>query len=326
MKAIVVSQPGGPDRLELRDVPDPAPGAHQILIDVHATALNRADLLQRRGLYPAPPGETDILGLECAGVVSAVGADVSAVSVGDRVMALLAGGGYAERVVVHERLAMPIPKSLGFKEAAAIPEAFLTASEALFSVARLEPNEWVLIHAAAGGVGSAALQLGLEQGAHVLCSAGSDEKLERIRELGASATVNYKTGDFSALARELTQDRGLDVILDFIGAAYWDKHMSCIGSGGRLVSIGLLGGSRVDLDLSRVLRHRLQILGIVMRSRNVEEKSAITQRFVRRWLPLFEDGRLRTLIDSVYPLADAAQAHERMEQNLNIGKIVLSVR
>ncbi len=320
MRAIVVREPGGPEQLELRQVPDPELGEHRVLIDVKASALNRADLLQRRGKYPPPEGESPLLGLECAGVVSKVGAFVSSVKPGDRVMALLGGGGYAEKVVVHERMTLPIPALLSFEEAAAVPEAFLTAAEALLSVARLKPRERVLIHAAAGGVGSAAVQLAHQHGATVIAVAGTDEKLARVRELGAEFGINYKQHDF-----EEQLDGPVDVILDFIGGSHWPKHARCLSVGGRLVVLGLLGGSRADVDLGVVLRKRLQVLGLVMRTRPLSEKILLTQRFMQEHLPWFGDRRLRPVIDSVFPLAEARLAHEKMEANGNIGKIVLRV-
>lgn len=325
MKAIVIREPGGPEVLSLEDVPEPALGEGQLAIDVRATALNRADLLQRRGLYPPPKGESEILGLECAGVVAAHGPGASGPPVGARVMALLPGGGYAERVVVPARLALPIPDELGFEQAAAIPEAFLTAQEALFSLGRAAPGDTVLVHAAAGGVGSAAVQLAREQGARVVATAGSDEKLERVRALGADVLVNYKTQDFAEAVRAATGGKGADVVLDFVGGAYWEKHASCLGVGGRVVVIGVLGGPMAEVNLAQLLMRRYQILGLVMRSRPVADKIAISQTFARNWLPRFSTGKLRPVVDCVLPLAEARQAHERMENNANVGKIVLKV-
>lgn len=325
MKAVVIREPGGPEVLSVEEVPEPALGPGHIAIDVRATALNRADLLQRRGVYPPPMGESEILGLECAGVVAAHGADAKSPPVGTRVMALLPGGGYAERVVVPERMAIPIPDELSFEEAAAIPEAFLTADEALFTLGRLAAGEHVLIHAAAGGVGTAAVQLAREHGARVIATAGSSEKLERARALGASVVVDYKTQDFAEEVRAETGGHGADVVLDFVGGAYWAKHAQCLAVGGRVVVIGVLGGPMAEVNLAQLLMRRYQILGLVMRSRPVADKIALSQRFVRNWLPRFETRRLVPVIDCVMPLAEAARAHERMEQNANVGKIVLSL-
>lgn len=326
MKAIVIRQPGGPEVLELREIADPAPGPGELLLHVHATALNRADLLQRRGLYPPPPGASDILGLECSGVVAARGPGSFAWELGTRVMALLPGGGYAERVVIPERLAIPVPDELGLDQAAAIPEAFLTAQEALFTLGRAGPGDWVLVHAAAGGVGSAAVQLAKEHGAKVIATAGSAEKLERVRELGADVLVDYKREDFATVAADVTSGRGVDVVLDFVGASYFDQHVRCLAEGGRQIVIGLLGGMKAELNLAVLLRKRLQLLGLVMRYRSLSDKAAITARFIREELPRFRSGNLRPIIDSVLPLASAREAHERMEQNLNVGKIVLQAR
>jgi putative PIG3 family NAD(P)H quinone oxidoreductase len=325
MKAIVVTSPGGPEALEVADVPDPVVRPSSALIRIRATALNRADLLQRRGFYPPPRGETDILGLECAGEVKAVGEGVSSLEVGQRVMALLPGGGYAEQVVIPEKMAIPIPAGMSFEEAAAIPEAFLTGREALFSLGRLRAADVVLIHAAAGGVGSAAVQLARQAGARIIATAGSAEKLGRVSELGAHTVVNYKTEDFAATAMATTEGRGVDVVLDFVGAAYWPKHAACLAVGGRCVVIGVLGGASAEVNLAQVLSRRYQILGLVMRSRDVGEKIAITQAFIRETLPLFASGALRPVIDRVMPLAEARKAHEHMESNSNFGKIVLTV-
>lgn len=325
MKAIVIREPGGPEVLSLEEVPEPRLGEGQIAIDVRATALNRADLLQRRGLYPPPKGESEILGLECAGVVAAHGPGASGPPIGSRVMALLPGGGYAERVVVPARMALPIPEGLSFEQAAAIPEAFLTAQEALFTLGRVAPNDTVLVHAAAGGVGSAAVQLAHEHGARVIATAGSDEKLARVRALGADVAVNYKTADFAEAVRSATNGRGADVVLDFVGGAYWEKHASCLAVGGRVVVIGVLGGPMAEVNLAQLLMRRYQILGLVMRSRPVADKIAISQAFARNWLPRFATGKLAPVVDSVLPLSEARRAHERMEENANVGKIVLTL-
>jgi putative PIG3 family NAD(P)H quinone oxidoreductase len=326
MLAVVVKQPGGPEQLELGEVPRPMLGADGLEIEVHACALNRADLLQRRGLYAPPAGASQILGLECAGVVSAVGPAVVGFSPGDRVMALLAGGGYAERVVVSSGLALPIPVGLSFAEAAAIPEAFLTASEALFTLGHLAPGQWVLIHGAAGGVGSAAVQLAKQSGARVIASVGSAAKLRWVQELGADRVVDYHETDFVEVCSELTLGRGVDVIMDFVGAQYAERHQRCLAEAGRWIVIGLLDGSEVTLDFGVVLRRRLQLCGLVMRSRSLADKCAIVQRFRQRFLPCFEAGTLRPSIDSRYPLSQAQAAHQRMERNENLGKIVLDVK
>jgi len=324
---VLVSEPGGPEQLRLVELPDPTPGHAEVAIEIHACALNRADLLQRRGSYPPPPGTTDILGLECAGIVSDLGPGTSdSVRVGDRVMVLLAGGGYAERVVVPEALLMKIPEALGFEEAAAIPEAFLTAREALFSAGNLLPTESVLIHAAAGGVGSAAVQLANVHGARVFATAGGARKTDWVRALGADQVIDYKSQDFAAVIQAETAGRGVDVILDFIGAAYAERHAACLAPRGRQILIGVMGGAQAPVNFGRLLQKRQSLIGMVMRSRSKQEKIELTRAFVRSTLPLFESGRLKPLVDSVFSLSDVALAHQRMEANENLGKIVLKVR
>lgn len=325
MLAVVVRQPGGPEQLALERVAAPVLDSGCLEIDVHASALNRADLLQRRGAYPAPPGASPILGLECAGVVRAVNGEVGSWRRGDRVMALLAGGGYAERAVVAHAHALPIPEGMSFEQAAAIPEAFLTASEALFSCGDASTGEWVLIHAAAGGVGSAAVQLARLIGANVIACAGSADKLAHLKRLGANVVVNYREEDFEQAVSQATAGRGVDVILDFIGGPYAERHQRCLAEAGRWVVLGLLGGSEAKLDLGHLLRRRSRVVGLVMRTRSNADKAAIVQRFALRFAGQLGHA-LAPQIDRVYPLADVRAAHERMERNENIGKLVLSVR
>lgn len=325
MLAVVVSEPGGPERLELRQVPDPKASNHDVVIRVHATALNRADLLQRRGLYPPPPGETEILGLECAGIVEELGAGVTTLARGDRVMALLPGGGYAERARVHESLVLPIPDGFSFEQAAAIPEAFLTAHEALLGAGDLSPGERVLIHGAAGGVGSAAVQLARELGAYVFATTRSPNKVQWLTELGAHRAIDSSSEDFAAVVSEASNGRGADVIVDFVGAGLSERNQSVLATAGRWVVVGLLGGTRGTLDFARLLGQRQTVRGIVMRSRPLTEKAAIVRAFRRDFLGWFEEGRFTPRIDSVFPLAEVRFAHERMEQNENLGKIVLRV-
>ena len=326
MRAIVVASPGGPEQLKLETLPDPSPGAHEILIEVHATALNRADLLQRRGLYPAPAGESEILGLECAGIVRALGRDVSRFREGDRVMALLPGGGYAELARVHENLALSIPEPLSFEQAAAVPEAFLTAYEALLRTANLAPGERALIHAGASGVGTAAVQIAREVGAYVFSTCRGDEKLGKLRELGVERPIDSTREDFADVIARESRGAGVDVIADLIGGAYVEQNQRALGSGGRWVVIGLLGGARATLNLADLLMRRQTVAGIVMRSRPLPDKTAIVRGFSNDFLPWFTEGRLQPVLDQTFALADAARAHERMEANLNLGKIVLKVR
>ena len=325
MKAAIVTSPGGPEKLELREVPDPVPGANEVLVDVKATALNRADLLQRRGVYAPPPGASDVLGLECAGVVAALGDGVARARVGERVMALLSGGGYAERVVVHERLLLPIPENLDFLQAAAVPEAFLTAADALFDAGRLTPGECVLIDAAASGVGTAALQLAREAGARIVAVA-SGAKLERLARLAPDARfVDRAQDDFVKAVLEVSDGRGADVIIDFVGAAFAARHAECLAPLGRQVVVGLLGGAKAEFDFGRLLARRQTLVGVIMRTRPLEDRIAVVERFRREWLHRLADGRVVPLVDSVFSLADAAKAHAHMETNKNVGKIVLRV-
>jgi tumor protein p53-inducible protein 3 len=325
MRAITFTTPGGPEVLQLTEVPDPTPRPEQLLVRVRASALNRADTLQRRGQYPPPLGESDILGLELAGEVEAVGTMTQGFRVGDRVFGLVGGGGYAEKAVIDYRMAMPIPANWSFVEAAAVPEVFFTANETLFTLGQLAPGETVLIHAGASGVGTAGIQMAHHIGARVFATAGSPEKVERITALGAEVGINYKTEDFAARVRELTTRAGVELIQDFIGAAYWQHNLQCLKVGGRLVLVGLMGGAKVEADLGLILRQRLHIIGSVMRSQSLESKIAITQRFRERWLPLLAQGHIRPIIDTSFPLAEAAAAHQYMEDNRNVGKIMLVV-
>ena len=325
MRAITFDTPGGPEVLHLAEVPDPVLGRQDLLIRVHATALNRADTLQRRGQYPPPPGESEILGLELAGIVEAVGAETRGFVSGDRIFGLVGGGGYAEQAVIDYRLAMPMPQEWDFVHAAAVPEVFFTANETLFTLGGLQKGETVLIHAGASGVGTAGIQMARQAGARTFVTAGSAGKIARTVELGAEAGINYKEEDFAARVLELTHKAGVDLIQDFVGAAYWQRNLQCLKVGGRLVLVGLMGGAKVDADLGLLLRKRLQVIGSVMRSQPLENKIAITQRFRERWLPLLESGAIRPIIDSAFPLAEAAAAHRYMEENRNVGKIMLVV-
>jgi putative PIG3 family NAD(P)H quinone oxidoreductase len=325
MKAILFDRPGGPEVLTFAEVPDPKPGSGQILIRVRAAGINRADLLQRRGRYPPPPGESEILGLEVAGEVETLGSGVAGVAPRDRVFALVAGGGYAEKAVVDHRLALPIPARWSFTQAAAVPEAFLTAQEVLFTAGRLQAGETVLIHAGASGVGTAAVQMASQAGARVLATAGTERKIKAVLELGAEAGCLYKERDFVSWVGDVTRERWVDLIADPVGATYWERNVRCLRAGGRLVVYGLLGGGTVSADLWALMNRRVTVVGLVMRSRAPEEKAEIVRRFRIRWLPLLEAGVIRPVIDSVFPWDAVADAHRRMEANENVGKIVLDV-
>jgi putative PIG3 family NAD(P)H quinone oxidoreductase len=324
MRAAVITAPGGPEVFALQELEDPRPGLDEVLVAVHATALNRADLMQRRGRYPGPPGtRDDVPGLEMAGVVIEAGARVTAWKPGDRVLALLNGGGYGSRVVVHERMLMAIPPNLSFEQAASIPEVFLTAFDAVFLQCGLQPGEALLVHAVGSGVGTAAVQMASVAGCRVFGTAGSDEKLSKAAELGLNVGVNYHEEDFAEVVAARTEGRGVDVILDVIGADYWPRNLRSLALRGRMVLVGTMSGAKLDADLGMLMQKRLRVHGTVLRSRPLEEKAALTQEFARRILPLFASERIVPVIDRVFPLEEVAEAHRFMESNANFGKIVL---
>ena len=326
MRAAVITTPGDPDVFEIREIEDPAPGPEEVVVAVHATALNRADLLQRRGGYPAPPGiRADVPGLEMAGVVESVGERVTEWQPGERVMALLGGGGYAERVVVHQRELVAVPDSLALERAAAIPEVFLTAFDALFLQCELAPGESVLIHAAGSGVGTAAIQLAKVAGCRVFGTAGSDDKLTRASELGLDVGINYREQDFAEVIKERTDGEGVNVILDVIGAPYWDRNIASLATRGRMVLVGTMGGGKVETNVGALMPKRARVHGTVLRARPLEEKAALAQTFARRYMHHFASGALEPVVDREYPLAEVAEAHRYMESNANFGKIVLRV-
>ena len=326
MRAAVITEPGGPEVLKVHEVPDPVPGPDDVLVEVKATALNRADTLQRQGGYPAPPGSPDdIPGLEFSGVVLETGASVTDLLEGDRVFGLLGGGGYASQVVTHSRMAMRIPDGLDFVQAAAVPEVFFTAYDALFNHCELSMGESVLIHAAGSGVGTAAVQLAHNTGAFVFGTAGSDDKLQRAAELGMDVGINYREQNFAEVVREHTSGAGVNVLLDVIGADYWDRNLASLALRGRMVLVGTMGGGGVNADLRPLMFKRLRINGTVLRARPIEEKIEVTNQIKRHVLPLIASGAIKPVVDTVYPLAEAAEAHRHMESNANFGKIVLAV-
>lgn len=325
MKAVTRSGDGGPDVLQLGEVPTPQPTETQLLVDIGATALNRADLIQRRGGYPPPSGESEILGLEIAGIVSGMGTKVTGFKNGDRVFGLVGGGGYAEKAVIDYRMAMLIPNKWSFEQAAAVPEVYFTANENIFTLSRLAAGETILIHAGGSGVGTAGIQIAHHVGARVFVTVGSSVKIERCVTLGAIAGINYKQSDFVTEIERLTGGEGVDVVLDFIGAPYLSKNLQILKTKGRLSQVGLMGGSSTEIDLGMVMRKRLQINGSVMRPQSLEEKIAITQRFVERWFPELKTGKLQPVIDTVFPLSQVQDAHAYMEANRNFGKIILKV-
>ncbi len=325
MKAIVVKTENKNPRLVWQDVPDIKPGPDEVLVDVKATAVNRADLLQAMGLYPPPPGESEVLGLEMAGVVAAIGSNVRRRRIGDRVMGLLPGGGYAQQVAIHSQLLLDLPDRWSYAQGAAIPEVWLTAYSNLFMEAALQSGQTVMIHAGGSGVGTAAIQLAREAGATVFVTAGSAAKLERCRELGASIGVNYKQQDFVEAVMAATNGQGVDVILDPIGGAYLNQNLALLRENGRLVNIGLLGGSTAEINLGAVLGKSLRIIGTRLRSRPLAQKIEITRMFADRFWPVFETGRLQPIIDSVFKIEEADAAHDYVRQNKNTGKVVLEI-
>jgi len=322
MKAVLVEQSS--HRLVIGGWQDPVLGDQDLLIDGRATALNRADLLQKIGKYPPPPGESTILGLEMAGVVEAVGPAVTRWKVGDRVCALLPGGGYAEKARVPAGQVMAIPEGLSFEHAAALPEVFLTAFLNIFLLGGLQPGQTVLLHAAGGGVGPAAMQLVKQFGAKVIATVRSTEKVAACLDFGADLAVNSRLEDFAVKANAFSGDKGVDIIIDPVGAAYFEQNLQCLATDGRLLHIGLMGGNNIpNLDLRRLLSKRWQLIGSTLRALSVARKTEIISAFSSQFLPMFSDGRLQTVIDSVYNVAEINDAHARMEQNRNVGKIVV---
>jgi tumor protein p53-inducible protein 3 len=324
MKAILVDEKT--TSLYVGEANDPVLSEDDLLVRVRATALNRADLLQRRGLYPPPAGASPIIGLEVSGVIEKVGRSVSGWKEGDRVFALLPGGGYAERVSIPAGMAMRIPDNFSFEEAAAIPEVFLTAYLNLFVLGGLKRDQIVLIHAGASGVGTAAIQLVREASARSIVTAGSEEKRSTCLNLGAALAIDYKTGPFAPQVLEATGGHGVNIVLDFIGGSYWEQNIESLAPDGRLIILGTMGGSKAtDLDLGLLLRKRLQVIGSSLRSKSTEDKILLTRQFTDFAMPLFADGRLKPVIDSVWEWEKANEAHEFMEQNQNTGKIILRV-
>lgn len=325
MRAIVVERPGGPEVLQIGELVDPTPGPGELLVRVHATALNRLDLAQREGRYPVPPGAPDTLGVEMAGEVVGWGDEVTDWSRGERVCALLPGGGYAELVTVPVGMAMRLPDSLSYEQGAAIPEVFLTAYLNLFTLGELPAGGFALVHAGASGVGTAAIQLAREAGAAAIVTVGSDEKAARCRELGAVAALNYNAGSWEPAVREATGGRGVDVVLDMVGAPYWEQNLACLKVSGRLVLLSQLGGGALQINLNAIQAKRLRVIGSGLRPLPLDQKIVLTRDVAAFALPRFADGRLVPVVDRVYPWDQAPDAHRYMASNANIGKIVLRV-
>lgn len=323
MRAVIVEEPGGPESLVVADVPTPEPGPGEVVVEIAAAGVNRADLLQRQGHYPPPPGTTEVLGLECSGVVAAVGEGVADLTEGDEVCALLSGGGYAERVAVPAGQVVPIPDGLSLLEAAAVPETFATVWSNVFQVAGLREGETLLVHGGGSGIGTTAIQLAKAFGATVITTVGSPAKAEVVRGLGADVVVDYREEDFVEACRE---HGGADVVLDIIGAKYLPRNVKALARRGRLVVIGLQGGVKGELDLAAVLQKQATVTATSLRFRPAEEKAAIMAELAERVWPLVAAGRVRPLVHEVVPLARVADAHRTLEASTHVGKVVLDVR
>ena len=323
MKAVLPTGPGGPEVLEYADAPDPEPGEGLVVLDVAATAVNRADLLQRQGRYAPPAGASEILGLECSGTVRAIGNAVEGIEVGQEVCALLAGGGYATRVAVPWGQVMPKPDGMELVTAAALPEVAATVWSNLMMVAGLRAGDVLLVHGGAGGIGTFAIQLGVALGARVLTTSGSPEKLALCEGLGAEVTIDYREQDFVDVVREATDGHGVDVILDIMGASYLSRNVDALATEGRLVVIGMQGGTKAELDLNVLLRKRAALVATNLRGRPVSEKATICAAVVEHVWPLVADGTIRPIVGRTLPLAEAAEGHRLMESGESTGKILL---
>ncbi len=325
MKAITIPQPGGPEALVLSDAPTPEPRAGEVLVRVAAAGVNRADTMQRQGLYPPPPGESEVPGLEVSGTVEALGEGVEGWAVGDEVCALLAGGGYAEHVRVPAGQLLPVPAGVSLEDAAALPEVASTVWSNVFLTANLQPGETLLVHGGSSGIGTMAIQLAKAVGATVAVTAGTADKLEACRALGADILVNYRDEDFVERVKEATGGRGANVVLDNMGAKYLGRNVDVLATNGRLVVIGMQGGRVGELDLGALLAKRGAVIATSLRARPLEEKAAIVAAVREHVWPLVEDGVVRPIVHSRHPLASAADAHRELEESGHIGKILLTV-
>ena len=325
MKAITLPEPGGPDALVLDDVPDPMPRPGEVVVEVVAAGVNRADVMQRQGHYDPPPGSSAYPGLEVSGRIVQLGDGVDDWSVGDEICALLTGGGYAEKVAVPAGQLLPVPAGVSLEDAAALPEVTCTVWSNVFMTANIQPGEVLLVHGGGSGIGTMAVQLGREVGARVAVTAGSPEKLEVCRELGASILVNYRSEDFEEVVRAATDGHGADVILDTIGAKYLASNVGLLAVNGRLVVIGLQGGRSGEINLGAMLAKRCALIATTLRARPTAEKAAIVAAVREHVWPLVEAGRIRPIVHERYPLAEAAQAHREMEASTHVGKLLLRV-
>jgi len=325
MKAIEIATPGGPEVLRQVERPIPAPAAGEVLIKVAAAGVNRPDVEQRKGTYPPPPGASDIPGLEIAGTVAALGPNAKGLAIGDKVCALVSGGGYAEYCTAPVEQCLPVPKGLDMASAATLPETFFTVWQNVFDRAKLQAGETILIHGGSSGIGVTAIQMAKAMGARVLVTAGSADKGAACVKLGADKAINYNNEDFVEVVKSETKGKGVEVILDMVGGKYFERNIAALAIEGRLSLIALLGGREAKIDLGLVLRKRLTIGGSVLRARTVAEKGAIARSLRQHIWPLIENGKIKPVVDSRFPLADAAKAHARMESSAHIGKIVLAV-
>ncbi len=325
MRAVIAGGAGGPEVLSVGELPDPVPGPGEVVLAVAAAGLNRADLLQRQGFYPPPPGASEVIGMECSGTVTALGEGVEGWAVGDQACALLAGGGYAELVAVPAGQLMPVPEGIDLVTAAALPEVACTVWSNVFMVAGLKPGEAILVHGGAGGIGTFAIQLAHQLGARVLTTAGTADKRAACAALGADVTISYRDQDFVEVARAATEGRGVDVILDNMGAKYLDRNLDALASEGRLVIIGMQGGTRAELDINKLLRKRGAIIATTLRARPTLEKSAICASVVEHVWPLVTEGLVRPVVHGTMPLAEVAAAHALMESGEHSGKILLTI-
>jgi NADPH2:quinone reductase len=325
MKAVVITRPGGAEVLEIQERPTPEPGVGQIRVRVRASALNRADLMQREGHYPVPPGvPADVPGMEYAGEVNALGPSASMWKIGDRVMGIIGGAGHAEYLCVHEREAMPVPRAMSWENAAAIPEVFLTAYDALFNRLALRTGETVLIHAVGSGVGTAGVQIARVAGARVIGTARSPDKLERAKTLGLDVAIDSSRGDWAAQIEAAIGAERVEAVLDLVGGSYLEGNLRVLALLGRIVVVGLTAGAMAPFNMGALLRKRLTIVGTMLRSRSLEEKIALARDFSERGIPLFEAGRLKPVVDRVFAFEEIGAAHQLMESNDTFGKIVLA--
>ena len=325
MRAVVCEGAGGIEILKIGEIEDPKPAGDEVVIDVVAAGVNRADLLQRQGHYPPPPGAPGTIGLEVSGIISAIGAEVEGWSVGDECCALLAGGGYAEKVAVPAPQVMPVPEGLDLISAAALPEVVATVWSNVFMTAHLKDGETLLVHGGSSGIGTMAIQLGVAHGARVLCTVGSTDKMEFCTRLGADVAINYKEAEWASVVQEATGKAGADVILDIMGAKYLADNVKSLAYGGRLVVIGLQGGAKGEVDLGRLMSRRGSITGTTLRSRSVEDKGRILAEVVGHVWPLVTEKKVRPVVHETFPLAEVARAHKTLEDSTQIGKVLLTI-